>query len=155
MCLTEHLLVHFILNRLIGTERAESMKLQCEWHSRQQEISARNSWASWFSFQFLLLDSFAGQPAHRPCLCCRHAGIEHTGPEGCFWALSAICNMGRLHRFPSSANQIKILLQANTTLSVRKLCFIASPQISIFSLEPFVQLQCHPLISIKLVPKCC
>lgn len=49
-------------------------------------------------FPIFSLDSFAGQPAHRPCLFCKHAGIEHIGPEGCFWAISAIYIMGS---FPS------------------------------------------------------
>lgn len=84
-----------------------------------------------------------------------HTGIKCIRLERCFWAILAFYNMARLHLSSPSANQIKILLHANTTLTVRKLCLISSLYISIFSLEPFVLFQCCPLISIKLVPKCC
>lgn len=97
MCLTEHLLVHCFLNRLIGTERVESLKLQMRMTTFETTENLSKEFTSYLVFfPIYSLDSFAGQPAHRPCLCCRHTGIEHIGPGGCFWAISAICNMGSL-----------------------------------------------------------
>lgn len=83
-----------------------------------------------------------------------HTGVKRVGLEGCFWAILVFCT-ARLHLSSSSANRIKILLHANTTLTLRKLCLICSLYVSLFSLEPFVLFQCCPLISIKLVPKRC
>lgn len=63
----------------------------------QQKISARNLQATWFSFSsFSLIPLQVSLPTG--LVFAVHTGIEHRGPGGCFWAISAIYCMGS---FPS------------------------------------------------------